>query len=130
MSARLTVRILSQFDTFSYQIIGSNAGVRADLYGRSPSEVLLTDFFGGVSQVELSEAVANTTAAVKPISQSRSRSQEIKVEDPPIYDDSGDPSDLSTTSTPLSDLPERKSWLVGAVFAAVHLSVWLLSRSS
>lgn len=35
----------------------STPGVRSDLFPRSLSEVRLTDFFGGVSQVELSEAV-------------------------------------------------------------------------
>lgn len=53
LGAKLTV--LSQFDTFTHQIIGSNAGVRSDLFNRPLDKTLLTDFFGGVSQVELSE---------------------------------------------------------------------------
>lgn len=42
-----------QFDTFSFEAIHSDAGVRTDLYDRRPDETLLIDFFGGVSHVEL-----------------------------------------------------------------------------
>lgn len=48
-------RQCAQFDTFSYGIIHSNAGVRSDLFGRPLNETLLTDFFGGVSEVHLSD---------------------------------------------------------------------------
>ncbi|KAK4056031.1 glycosylphosphatidylinositol anchor biosynthesis [Microbotryomycetes sp. JL221] len=49
------VTLQNLFDTFTYEIIGSTAGVRTDLFKRPLNEVLLTDFFGGVSEVELSE---------------------------------------------------------------------------
>jgi hypothetical protein len=39
----------------------SNAGVRSDLFQRPLDETLLTDFFGGVSQVELSDQVLSGT---------------------------------------------------------------------
>ncbi|GAA5867749.1 hypothetical protein JCM1840_006679 [Sporobolomyces johnsonii] len=42
------------FETFSPQVIHSTPGVRSDLFQRPLSETLLTDFFGGVSEVELS----------------------------------------------------------------------------
>ncbi|KDE03852.1 hypothetical protein MVLG_05674 [Microbotryum lychnidis-dioicae p1A1 Lamole] len=42
------------FDTFSFEKFDSNAGIRTDLYPRPVSQVLLTDFFGGVAQVEIS----------------------------------------------------------------------------
>ncbi|GJN89252.1 hypothetical protein Rhopal_002231-T1 [Rhodotorula paludigena] len=44
------------FDTMSYEVIRSTPGVRSDLFGRPLTETLLTDFFGGVSQVELCDA--------------------------------------------------------------------------
>ncbi|GAA6050191.1 hypothetical protein JCM3770_000446 [Rhodotorula araucariae] len=48
------VPIQNLFDTFSHEIIRSTPGVRSDLFHRPLNETLLTDFFGGVSQVELS----------------------------------------------------------------------------
>lgn len=44
-----------QFDTFSYEVIHSTPGVRSDLFHRPLNETLLTDFFGGVSDVELAD---------------------------------------------------------------------------
>ncbi|KAE8209934.1 hypothetical protein CF327_g6140 [Tilletia walkeri] len=41
------------FDTYDSDKFGSDAGVRTDLFRRHPSEVKITDFFGGVAQVEL-----------------------------------------------------------------------------
>jgi len=40
------------FSTYSYDRIKSTAGVRTDLFYRRLNETLLTDFFGGVAQVE------------------------------------------------------------------------------
>ena len=47
----------NQFDTFSYDKIHSNPGVRADLFQRSLQETLVTDFFGGVARVEVDDDV-------------------------------------------------------------------------
>ncbi|GAA5928536.1 GPI-anchor transamidase [Sporobolomyces koalae] len=41
------------FDTFSFEVIHSTPGVRSDLFDRSLSETLLTDFFGGVSEIDM-----------------------------------------------------------------------------
>jgi len=40
------------FDAYDPIPIRSNPGIRSDLFQRSPSKTLLTDFFGGVAQVE------------------------------------------------------------------------------
>jgi glycosylphosphatidylinositol transamidase (GPIT) subunit GPI8 len=40
------------FDAYDPIPIKSNPGIRSDLFQRSPSKTLLTDFFGGVAQVE------------------------------------------------------------------------------
>ncbi|KAI5480488.1 phosphatidylinositol glycan, class K [Pseudohyphozyma bogoriensis] len=60
------VTLQNLFDTFSFEIMQSNAGVRSDLFQRPLDETLLTDFFGGVFEVELSspmdEAGATSTA--------------------------------------------------------------------
>ncbi|GAA5909821.1 GPI-anchor transamidase [Sporobolomyces salmoneus] len=50
-----TATLQDLFDTFSYEVIHSTPGVRSDLFRRPLNETLLTDFFGGVSEVELSE---------------------------------------------------------------------------
>lgn len=47
-----TVTMQNLFDTFSFEVIHSTAGVRSDLFQRPLNETLLTDFFGGVSEVE------------------------------------------------------------------------------
>ena len=40
------------FDAYDPAPIKSNPGIRSDLFQRSPSKALLTDFFGGVAQAE------------------------------------------------------------------------------
>lgn len=45
--------LLAQFSTYSYEKIRSHAGVRADLFNRPLDQTLITDFFGGVAQVEV-----------------------------------------------------------------------------
>jgi glycosylphosphatidylinositol transamidase (GPIT) subunit GPI8 len=40
------------FDAYDPVPIKSNPGIRSDLFQRSPSKALLTDFFGGVAQAE------------------------------------------------------------------------------
>lgn len=41
------------FESYDRREIESDPGVRTDLYGRDVGEVKVTDFFGGVSQVDL-----------------------------------------------------------------------------
>ncbi|KAK0538226.1 glycosylphosphatidylinositol anchor biosynthesis [Tilletia horrida] len=41
------------FDTYDFNEFGSDAGVRTDLIRRAPRDIKITDFFGGVAQVEL-----------------------------------------------------------------------------
>ncbi|KIO26053.1 hypothetical protein M407DRAFT_8038 [Tulasnella calospora MUT 4182] len=41
------------FSTYSYEKIRSHAGVRSDLFNRPLDQTLITDFFGGVAQVEV-----------------------------------------------------------------------------
>ncbi|GAA5840663.1 hypothetical protein JCM5353_000264 [Sporobolomyces roseus] len=58
------------FNTFSYEVIHSTPGVRSDLFQRPLGETLLTNFFGGVSEVELSpppveERVTTGSASVE-----------------------------------------------------------------
>jgi hypothetical protein len=56
----------SQFDKYSFDEFHSNAGVRSDLFKRPLDKVLMTDFFGGVSDVEISDP------AILPIHSGRS----------------------------------------------------------
>ncbi|BGP07928.1 hypothetical protein JCM10049v2_003773 [Rhodotorula toruloides] len=58
------VTLQNLVDTFSFEIIHSTPGVRKDLFHRPLDEALLTDFFGGVSEVELlAEEAAGVGAA-------------------------------------------------------------------
>lgn len=43
----------SQFNSFDFKKINSHAGVRSDLFKRPLENALITDFFGGVAQVEV-----------------------------------------------------------------------------
>jgi phosphatidylinositol glycan class K len=51
----MVINSFVQFDAYDFNHIRSHAGVRKDLFRRDPSQVLLTDFFGGVSQVDVVE---------------------------------------------------------------------------
>ncbi|EJS42294.1 gpi8p [Saccharomyces arboricola H-6] len=46
-----TLTLQDLFDSFTFEKIHSHVGVRTDLYGRDPSEVLITDFFANVQNV-------------------------------------------------------------------------------
>lgn len=58
-SARFITRLILlfslpfQFDTYSFDRIHSNPGIRTDLFPFDLDTTLLTDFFGGVAQVDV-----------------------------------------------------------------------------
>lgn len=52
------------FDEYSFEHFHSNAGIRRDLYPRDTSQVKLTEFFGGVSEVEVRDEGVEGRAAV------------------------------------------------------------------
>jgi hypothetical protein len=52
-----------QFDTYDPVAIKSHPGVRADLFKRPLDGALITDFFGGVAQVEVGGARAGVPSA-------------------------------------------------------------------
>merc|ERR1712093_394099 len=54
------------FDQYSYEAFHSNAGIRKDLFKRSPAEVRLTDFFGGVAEVQLEAEDATSVYPASP----------------------------------------------------------------
>ncbi|CAD6906096.1 unnamed protein product [Tilletia controversa] len=50
------------FDSYDADKFGSDAGVRTDLFRRHPHDVKITDFFGGVAQVELTSSQPDSGA--------------------------------------------------------------------
>jgi glycosylphosphatidylinositol transamidase (GPIT) subunit GPI8 len=46
------------FNQYNYDDFHSNAGIRDDLFARDVSQVRLTDFFGGVQQVDMQSSVS------------------------------------------------------------------------
>jgi hypothetical protein len=50
-----------QFNSFDPVKIKSHPGVRSDLFNRPLSQTLLTDFFGGVSQIEVDEEASQSS---------------------------------------------------------------------
>ena len=53
------------FDEYSFEHFHSNAGIRRDLYPRDASQVKLTEFFGGVSEVEVRDEGLDGRAAAR-----------------------------------------------------------------
>ncbi|KAA1118947.1 glycosylphosphatidylinositol anchor biosynthesis [Puccinia graminis f. sp. tritici] len=54
-------------NAYSFDIFHSTPAARSDLLGRSMSQVLMTDFFGGVSSVELAPLPADRPETPEPI---------------------------------------------------------------
>ncbi|KAG0031522.1 glycosylphosphatidylinositol anchor biosynthesis [Podila clonocystis] len=54
MQSKATIKDL--FDTYNYNLLGSTHGVREDLFNRPLDQVPITDFFGNVQNVELTES--------------------------------------------------------------------------
>ncbi|EDO14948.1 hypothetical protein Kpol_365p2 [Vanderwaltozyma polyspora DSM 70294] len=46
-----TLTLQDLFDSYTFEKVHSNVGVRKDLYGRNPKEVLITDFFANVPNI-------------------------------------------------------------------------------
>ncbi|KAF9912621.1 glycosylphosphatidylinositol anchor biosynthesis [Linnemannia zychae] len=67
MQSKATLKDL--FDTYDYNLLQSTPGVRDDLFNRPLDEVLLTDFFGSVQNIELTEAkeVNNSLTDADPV---------------------------------------------------------------
>jgi hypothetical protein len=51
------------FNRYSFEDFRSNAGVRTDLYPRRPDSVRLTEFFGGVAEVDTESISATIESA-------------------------------------------------------------------
>lgn len=95
-----------QFNSYDFDKIHSHAGVRSDLYPRPLDRSLLTDFFGGIAQVEvLSPDSLHTTPATC-----------LPIEDKPAL-----------TSVPVAS-PSQLSWAptrpVSRTQIAEILTVW------
>ncbi|KAG6808851.1 glycosylphosphatidylinositol anchor biosynthesis [Tricholoma furcatifolium] len=56
------------FNSYDVDKINSHPGVRNDLFKRPLDQVLITDFFGGVSQVEVSSPTEKTNPEAQPAS--------------------------------------------------------------
>ncbi|KAI9234244.1 MAG: peptidase C13 family-domain-containing protein [Podila humilis] len=54
MQSKATIKDL--FDTYNYNLLGSTHGVRTDLFPRPLDQVPITDFFGNVQNVELTDS--------------------------------------------------------------------------
>ncbi len=65
-----TATMQDLFDTYDFVEFKSNAGIRTDLFGRTQDmrEVRLTEFFGGVSEVELEDGGDASQQYTTPVS--------------------------------------------------------------
>lgn len=72
-----TMTLQDLFDRYNYEEFHSNAGIRTDLFARNPKSVRLTDFFGGVQEVELDHAKHRSRVADEDINAAVQRSNRI-----------------------------------------------------
>ena len=65
------------FDAYDPVLIKSNPGIRSDLFQRSPSKALLTDFSGGVAQAEpISPAEVETSHKIAAVRSKKGREED------------------------------------------------------
>lgn len=57
------------FNSYDVNKISSHAGVRSDLFNRPLDRALITDFFGGVAQVEVTPPLSDSTSPPSPLFQ-------------------------------------------------------------
>ncbi|KAG8933379.1 glycosylphosphatidylinositol anchor biosynthesis [Tulasnella sp. 418] len=128
-SSQLTMQDL--FSTYNFHQIRSHAGVRTDLFNRGLDKTLLTDFFGGVAQVEVVDeqvssgepSSAQASPKVEPEA-SRPPKQPRAIQNPQkARPKSTIPS--SSDSNPL--INQAKGW--GALLALSGLFVWSMKRA-
>lgn len=117
----------TQFDTFTYEIIGSTAGVRSDLYNRPLNEALITDFFGGVSDVELDQDHGSLKSD---LTSKEDAEDSVMSQVPPLL--ARPPPDFQARSARELDFqPLHTRWMAwaGASFALLQVGVVLIVRS-
>lgn len=117
----------TQFDTFTYEIIGSTAGVRSDLYNRPLNEALITDFFGGVSDVELD----HDHELLKSGLTSKEDAEELVMSQVPPLMAPPPPDFQSRSAQELDFQPLHTSWMAwaGALFALLQVGAVLIVRN-
>lgn len=81
---------LCQFNYYDVKAIGSHPGVRSDLFNRPLNETRITDFFGGVTHVEMSD---DHTHSRRPVTEDMQPEAEILAHPQPTI-----PSAMHTTT--------------------------------
>jgi phosphatidylinositol glycan class K len=66
------------FDQYSFDLFHSNAGIRRDLYPRDTARVRLTEFFGGVTPVEMAGSNKENLAQAEELTPSKSISKQAR----------------------------------------------------
>jgi GPI-anchor transamidase subunit K len=78
------------FNSYNADEIHSNPGIRSDLYGRSVDQVLITDFFGNIQDVEVDNVKTNVLELAKMsqdnIKVEESIDRELKFKDSTVHD--------------------------------------------
>lgn len=119
------MRFASQFDIYDPEKIKSHPGIRTDLFPHDLSQTLVTDFFGGVAQVEMPSHSASNDTVPWPASSSQ-----------PLATVNNVAAQRNTSNTTVSyhgqDLratirPPAQDWLVVALLVGC---LWLLQRWS
>jgi glycosylphosphatidylinositol transamidase (GPIT) subunit GPI8 len=113
----------AQFDIYDPEKIKSHPGIRTDLFPHDLSQTLVTDFFGGVAQVEMPSHSASNDSVPWPAASSQ----------PPVtVDDVSAHQNTSTVASPTygQDLratirPPTQDWLVVALLVGC---LWILQR--
>lgn len=123
----LSLISLDQFSSYTYDSIKSNAGVRDDLFHRDLTTTLVTDFFGGVAQVELVDSDSSTANVLDNDFASEPADEEVLTkESHPINQEDGLVFDDVTSKQPVEPSEGRKGSLWAAVLALGTLAGWSL----
>lgn len=64
-NSKTTIKEL--FDTYNFEDIHSNPGIRKDLFKRDLKDVLITDFFGNIQDVDVENSNSNVLKLTKPL---------------------------------------------------------------
>lgn len=122
------------FNRYSFEDFRSNAGVRTDLYSRSPDAVKLTEFFGGVAEVDTTEPPVATVQPRQHTELAHSAKVRLnQAERKPVSantdSDRGLISSKVEKSTMLK-LPQFLEMEIGGILLVGHAICWLVWRRS
>jgi glycosylphosphatidylinositol transamidase (GPIT) subunit GPI8 len=115
------------FDQYSFDLFHSNAGIRRDLYPRDTAQVRLTEFFGGVTPVEMSGSHKEKLAQAEHLTPSTAISKQARsIRRTQLADSKSETKAVrDATSSALCG----PSVVLALALIAAHLLAWVSTKS-